>query len=186
MKKEDIKRHLKTYSIYDKRRTTINHAFASSIAPSNNYDENSINEALRFLNQNPNEDLTCVFCEKEAETWDHLIGLVKNGELRGFGHQIGNLVPCCKKCNSKKGSKEFERFINEHGGNGGNGSISKNELIKLLTEYQKKFAKKISLETLKNKNHKEYKRFLRIKKDIFDLMIQADEVAEELRKNILS
>lgn len=182
MKKEDIKRHLKTYSIYDKRRTTINHAFASSIAPSDNYDANSINEALRFLNQNPNEDLTCVFCEEKAETWDHLIGLVKNGELRGFGHQIGNLVPCCKKCNSKKGSKEFERFINdnEHGG------ISKNKLIELLTEYQKKFAKKISLETLKNKNPEEYEKFLRIKQDIFDLMKQADRVAEKLRKNILS
>ena len=76
MKKEDIKRHLKTYSVYDKRRTTINHAFASAIAPSDNYDENIINEALVFLEQNPNEDLKCVFCNEEAETWDHLIGLV--------------------------------------------------------------------------------------------------------------
>jgi hypothetical protein len=48
MKKEDIKRHLNTYSIYNKRRTTINHAFASAIAPSDNYDEKKISEALEF------------------------------------------------------------------------------------------------------------------------------------------
>ncbi len=71
-----------TLEHYGKRRTTINHAFASAIAPSDNYDEKNINEALEFLGQNPNEDLKCVFCNDEAETWDHLVGLVKNGESR--------------------------------------------------------------------------------------------------------
>jgi len=73
MKKEDIKHHLHTYSVYGKRRTTINHAFASVIiAPSDDYDETKISEALKFLGQNPNKDLKCVFCNDEAETWDHL------------------------------------------------------------------------------------------------------------------
>ena len=181
MKKEDIKRHLKTYSVYDKRRTTINHAFASAIAPSDTYNEKLMEEALIFLGQNPKEDLQCIFCHEEAETWDHLIGLVKNGELRGYGHQIGNLIPCCKKCNSKKGSKEFQRFINEHDKVVGD----KEELIELLSNYQKKFAKEINLELLEKKSPIEYKEFKEVKQKIFNLMEEADILANILRKNIL-
>jgi len=33
MKKESIKKHLKAYSVFGKRNSTINHAFASAIAP---------------------------------------------------------------------------------------------------------------------------------------------------------
>jgi hypothetical protein len=181
VKKEDIKRHLKTYSVYNKRRTTINHAFASAIAPSDDFNEEKMNEALKFLGQNPNEDLKCVFCNDEAETWDHLVGLVKDGELRGFGHQIGNLVPCCKKCNSKKGSKEFDKFISEYN----KIYLDKNELIELLTQYQKKFAKEINLDILKEKTPIDYVAFLKVKEEIFNLMEKADVLAERLRKNIL-
>lgn len=181
MKKEDIKRHLKTYSVYNKRRTTINHAFASAIAPSDDFNEEKMDEALKFLGQNPNEDLKCVFCNDKAETWDHLVGLVKNGELRGYGHPVGNLVPCCKKCNSKKGSKEFDKFINEYD----KIYFDKTELIELLSQYQRKFAKEINLEFLKNKSPNEYNDFQEVKKEIFNLMEKADVLAKKLRKNIL-
>jgi hypothetical protein len=181
VKKEDIKRHLKTYSVYDKRRTTINHAFASAIAPSDDFNEEKMNEALKFLGQNPNEDLKCVFCNDYAETWDHLVGLVKKGELRGFGHQVGNLVPCCKQCNSKKGSKEFDRFINEYD----KIYFNKHELIELLSQYQMKFAKEINLNLLKEKTPDDYQAFIHIKQEIFDLMESADILAKRLRKNIL-
>lgn len=181
MKKEDIKRHLKTYSVYDKRRTTINHAFASAIAPSDEYNEGKMNEALNFLGQNPNSDLKCVFCNDYAETWDHLVGLVKNGELRGYGHQIGNLVPCCKKCNSKKGSKEFDKFIDEYD----KADFDKKELIGLLLGYQNKFAKEINLDLLKEKAPDDYKAFFDVKQEMFDLMKKADVLAEKLRNVIL-
>ena len=181
VKKEDIKRHLKTYSVHNQRRTTINHAFASAIAPSDDFDEDKMNEALKFLGQNPYEDLKCVFCNDEAETWDHLVGLVKNGELRGFGHQIGNLVPCCKQCNSKKGSKEFDKFIGEYN----KIPFDKNELIELLSQYQRKFAKEINLNILKEKTSTDYEAFLKVKEEIFNLMEKADILAERLRKNIL-
>lgn len=101
--------------------------------------------------------------------------------FRGFGHQIGNLVPCCKKCNSKKGSKEFDKFINQHD----NIYFDKNELIELLSKYQMKFAKEIDLDLLKEKTPDEYKAFLKVKQEIFDLMEQADILADKLRKNIL-
>ena len=82
MKKEDIKKHLSIYSIYNKRRTTINHAFASSIAPSDSYDDIKVSEAISYLGQSANSVLKCVYCEDEAQTWDHVVGLVKNNELR--------------------------------------------------------------------------------------------------------
>ena len=181
MKKEDIKRHLKPYSVYDKRRTTINHAFASAIAPSDDYSEDKMQQALSFLGQIPDSDLLCVFCDSEAETWDHLLGLVKNGELRGFGHQIGNLVPCCKECNSKKGSKEFDRFIRESN----RITKDKDELILLLKSYQNKFAIEIDLERLREKSPIEYGEFIKKKEKIFRLMSEADVLASTLRKSIL-
>jgi hypothetical protein len=39
MKKQSIKFHLSPYPIYQKRKATINHAFASAIAPVDEYVE---------------------------------------------------------------------------------------------------------------------------------------------------
>lgn len=111
MDKRSIRNHLKPYSIFQKRRTTINHAFASALAPYDIYDEQIIDKALKVLGQDPNGYLYCVYCGSKAQTWDHLVGLVKDAQLRGYGHQIGNLVPCCRDCNSKKGSKDWRQFI---------------------------------------------------------------------------
>jgi 5-methylcytosine-specific restriction endonuclease McrA len=42
----------------------------------------------------------CFYCnEVEASTIDHVVPLVRGGT-----HSIGNLVPCCKRCNSSKGA----------------------------------------------------------------------------------
>ena len=105
MKKNRIKSHLAPYSIFQKRTTTINHAFASAIAPVEKYDEATLNAALLLLGQNPDGDLDCVYCNSNAETWDHLVGLVEKGEFRGYGHQVGNLVPCCRKCSRRQGRR---------------------------------------------------------------------------------
>jgi hypothetical protein len=61
MKKESIKKHLKAYSVFGKRNSTINHAFASAIAPFDEYNEEILSEALIFLGQDPNELLKCIF-----------------------------------------------------------------------------------------------------------------------------
>ena len=111
MKKQDIKRHLQNYSIYGKRKTTIVHAFASALSVADTYDEFKIDKALRLLGQDPNEDLLCVYCGQPAETWDHIIAVVKGGKFSGYGHQVGNLIPCCKDCNSKKGNRDWKTFL---------------------------------------------------------------------------
>jgi len=86
-----------------------------------------------------------------------------------------------QKCNSKKGSKEFDKFINEYD----KINFNKKELIELLLQYQSKFSREINLEILKEKTPTDYEAFLKVKEEIFNLMEQADVVAERLRKNIL-
>ena len=113
MKKDSIKRHLSPYSIFKKRATTINHAFASALAEYEEYNESRVTDAIRALGQDPDSHLDCVYCDKPAETWDHVFGLVIAKEYSGYGHVLGNLVPCCKDCNSKKGNKNWKDFLRE-------------------------------------------------------------------------
>jgi 5-methylcytosine-specific restriction endonuclease McrA len=113
MRYKDIRRYLKPYSLVASRTTTINHAFAASIAPSDSYDEDRVRTALIALGQNPDADLVCAYCGAEAETWDHVHATVRDKKFSGYGHRIGNLLPCCKPCNSKKGNKEWRVFLSE-------------------------------------------------------------------------
>lgn len=111
MKKNDIKRHLKDYSIFANRSSTISHAFASALSIADDYDEEKINIALRILGQDPGEDLFCAYCGNSAQTWDHIKAIVNGTTFSGFGHQINNLLPCCKDCNSTKGNKDWKLFL---------------------------------------------------------------------------
>lgn len=46
----------------------------------------------------------CAYCDAEITrktiTIDHIIPLSKGGK-----HEIGNIAPCCRRCNSSKGNK---------------------------------------------------------------------------------
>jgi len=170
MKKHSIKSHLSPYSIVQKRTTTINHAFASAIAPVDKYDEARLDDGLRLLGQDPDGDLKCVYCESNAETWDHLIGLVEKGELRGYGHQLGNLVPCCRKCNSGKGSKDWHKYLGE-----------KEEKQKLIDAYHKRFATPVDPKHMQTQLPDLWKRYGEIKGQILELMEEADDIADHLR-----
>ncbi len=112
MTPKSIRSHLAPYSIFSKRKATVAHAFASALAPSDEYDEEKIEAALNALGQKDLKQLSCVYCENQTQTWDHLENRVKAGKPNGYGHQIGNLVPCCRDCNSQKGGKPFREFIN--------------------------------------------------------------------------
>lgn len=180
MKKASIKTHLSSYSIYNKRKTTINHAFASALAPSDVYNEIIIDDAILTLGQDPNQELLCVYCGVVAETWDHLVSLGKDGELRGFGHQVGNLVPCCKECNSRKGSRNWKEYLNDV-------IADSNERIRVkqcLSDYNTKFATQVDIEDIKRRLPEEYREYIEIKQTILDLMREADTLANQLRSSI--
>ncbi|MFA6090187.1 MAG: hypothetical protein WC774_00210 [Candidatus Gracilibacteria bacterium] len=178
MKKQDLKRHLKSYLIFDKRKTTINHAFASALSVADDYSDKKIDDALLILGQNPNTDLLCVYCNNEAETWDHINALVKNGEFSGFGHQITNLLPCCKKCNSKKGNRDWFSFLES--------AIQDPTKFKIKKAQIESYIENNSdIRNLIQENCKEeLEDFNQIKEQIFELFKKADLIASKIRETV--
>ncbi|MBV9835686.1 MAG: HNH endonuclease [Alphaproteobacteria bacterium] len=111
MKRQSVRRYLKPYSIRQQRATTIRHAFASSLAAHDVYDDAAIRSAIADLKQDPDGDLICVYCGKLAACWDHLNAIVRKGRHSGHGHTIRNLVPACRDCNEKKGNQDWRIWI---------------------------------------------------------------------------
>ena len=177
MTPKSIRSHLAPYLIFSKRKTTIAHAFASALAPSDKYDEEKVEAALNALGQKNLKQLSCVYCERNAQTWDHLENLVKNGKLNGYGHQIGNLAPCCRDCNSQKGGKPFRDFINA------NANLTESEKSHLILrlEAHLSLAKPIQQSNLNSEGQKALTRFLELQTQIFSLMEEADTHAQVLR-----
>jgi hypothetical protein len=180
MKIESIKKHLSPYSIYQKRHTTIAHAFASALAPVDRYDEGRLLKALKAFGQEDENDIRCVYCEKPAQTWDHLVCLVKKGELNGYGHQIGNLVPSCKDCNSSKGAKDFRVFV------AGLTSFSDAQKQRLLTslENHQKLAKPFKAGESPAEVQSKLEQLKALKAQIFELMKKADAIAAEIKETV--
>lgn len=176
MKKTDIKRHLQDYSIFNKRKTTVNHAFASALSIADNYDEKKIDLALEILGQDPNTDLLCAYCDSLAETWDHIKAVVKDGEFSGHGHQISNLIPCCKDCNSKKGNKDWLTFLKQK-------NLDTTERIEKITKYISQDSSSL-LEILETHCKDDLKELDIIKQQVFALLKSGDERAEIIREKI--
>jgi 5-methylcytosine-specific restriction endonuclease McrA len=177
MKKKDIKRHLQDYSIFSKRSSTINHAFASALSIADEFNEGQIDEALKKLGQDPNADLLCAYCDKFAETWDHIKAVVSQSSFSGHGHQINNLIPCCKDCNSAKGNKEWKVFLKLK-------NLDTNERIERITNYinHNYIDAKNLLQTNDFKN--DLKEFNEIKEEVFELMKKGDQRAKAIRDKI--
>jgi hypothetical protein len=172
-----MKRHLRSYSIVQRRKTTVNHAFASALAPCDDYDEKRVTEAMALLGQTDFNDLRCVYCDSVAETWDHLVGLVKDSELNGYGHQIGNLVPCCGDFNSSKGNKDWREFLRSR-------IADLDELKRVeqaLETYLLKYATEVDLGRVQDKYPEEWHKYNEIKSRIIELMAEADGLAAQLR-----
>ena len=176
MKSGDLKRHLSPYSIHGSRRTTINHAFASALAPCDVYDPERVSRAISLLGQEADSDLTCVYCGNNAETWDHLVGLVRNSELNGFGHQIGNLVPCCKECNSRKGNRDWRKFLRERNTDDADFMVREQRIVSYLSA----FATAIDLTKAQDRDV-EWQRYNEIRHEILRLMREADQLAATLQ-----
>jgi hypothetical protein len=176
MDKKSIKNYLKPYSIFKSRETTIVNAFASALALHDDFDENRVDVALRALGQDPEKELKCVYCDKMAETWDHVIGIVKDKKYAGTGHMIGNLVPCCKECNSSKGNKDYREFLKEK---------NRNDQIKLITDYLTKFLPvNIDQDAIERDFPEEMRDYNKYKEEILDLMDKADEQADTIRRKV--
>jgi hypothetical protein len=173
MRYEDIKRHLKPFSICNRRKTTINHAFASAVAPCDNFDDETVRRAIRLLGQNPDEILMCAYCDRPAETWDHVFATVKASVFSGAGHRLGNLLPCCKPCNSSKGNKRWDLFLQTLHPE----SPKLAEKTVVIQGYLDEFF----VEDVPPADLPEYRELLKIKSEILELMGRADALATKIR-----
>ena len=173
MRFDDIKRHLVPYAIFKRRKTTVNHAFASAIAPCDDFDAEVVKRALRLLGQNPDDDLRCVYCDRDAETWDHVFATVRESVFSGAGHRIGNLLPCCKPCNSKKGNREWDVFISSCETAG----PSRDARVARIRHYLEKLYVADAVPTALP----EYARLLEIRDRVLLLMKEADDIAQIIR-----
>jgi 5-methylcytosine-specific restriction endonuclease McrA len=185
----DIKRHLSTFSIVKKRTTTVRHAFASAVAPSEEYDAKKVEAALRALGQKDTDNLTCVYCGEPAKTWDHLTRLVKNKTFNeeSRGHQVGNLVPCCKDHNSSKDSQRsggkrvaYREFVNTLSMT----ARKKQELIARLDRHFQR-AKKVTRAAAGTVEASQLaileKTYNDIQRRVIRQLAKADKVAEQIR-----
>lgn len=177
MKKTSVKTHLKDYSIYKNRWTTLNHAFAAALSAADVYDDQIVDNALAMIGQSTNADLVCVYCDELAQTWDHLSSTVSKGEFSGIGHQIGNLVPCCKTCNSRKGSKTWAAYIQSCNLD----ETTKQQKLAMLARYISQGV--VNTKEIINKYcSREVTELNAIKSEIYQLMKKADEISTAVRR----
>ena len=62
-------------------------------------------QRLRVLSR---DGYTCAYCGQDATEVDHIIPRAKGG-----GHELENLVACCKTCNGRKGALEEGVFLTQ-------------------------------------------------------------------------
>lgn len=170
-----VRSHLKPYVIVARRKTTINHAFAAAIAPSDEYIDERVREAVIALGQDPEQPLRCAYCDAPAKTWDHVFATVKDSHFSGHGHRLGNLLPCCKPCNSAKGNKNWRQYLE------GLGLSDQVERSARIEAYLSKY----SVTDVLPKESPEYLRLLTIKKEVLALLAEADQLAKVIRETTI-
>ena len=171
MKCSDIRRHLKPYSIVGMRTTTVSHAFAAAIAPCDTYDEDQARGAMHLLGQDP-DDLHCVYCGSQAETWDHVHATVSAKNFSGYGHRLGNLLPCCKPCNSRKGNQRWSDYLERLGLSTADLALRKRLIQAYLDRYGSRDPIPMCVE---------YEQLQEIRRQVLALFAKADVLAKELR-----
>ncbi len=176
MKAEKIKKHLKASKIMA-RKSTFSGAFASAIASFDQYSSEAVDVALRDLGQDPKADLECTYCGADAATWDHVFNLVLDGEYSGYGHQIRNLVPCCRSCNERKGKKHWRVFLDQQD------PRDKGERIARMEKFlDSEAAAPITMQDIQLSAPAELDRFHAVRKEVFRLLTEADSIAAEIRR----
>jgi hypothetical protein len=174
MRYKDIRRFLKPYSMVASRTTTISHAFAASIAPCDTFDNQTVRTALTVLGQDPDAELECAYCGARAETWDHVHATVQDKKFSGYGHRLGNLLPCCKPCNSKKGNKNWLVFLQTLPIKEALRAERESRIAAYLTEYGAKDAVPEHLP--------EYEQLQELRRQVLQLFREADELASVVRR----
>lgn len=179
MRAQGIKKYLRVSKIMG-RKSTFSNAFASALAPFDEYSDEVVAEEIMDLGQDPQADLECVYCGAAAATWDHVFNRVLEGEFSGHGHRIRNLVPSCRTCNERKGKKHWRDFLEQLAPD------SKEERIERMEQFLKcNDALPTTMEKMQNSAASELGRFLEVRAEVFQLLEEADELAEKIRSKVV-
>jgi hypothetical protein len=173
-----IRAHLRAYEIRARRATTVNHAFASAIAPVDRFSIDRVRRGVMLLGQDPDLPLRCVYCDESAETWDHLRGLVLDREFSGYGHVLGNLVPCCRSCNSRKGAKDWRRFLTALVDDEGEREERERRIDAYVAEF---LPEPVSADVFAKRCPELMQEFADIRDQVIALLARADVVAAAIR-----
>jgi 5-methylcytosine-specific restriction endonuclease McrA len=176
MRYKSIRSHLKAYSLVAKRTTTINHAFAAAIAPYDDFDDQRVREALAVLGQDADDELFCAYCGQRAETWDHVYATVQDTEFSGHGHRLGNLLPCCKPCNSSKGNQGWREYLRR---------LNIPEKARSDRECRiEAYLEKYGLIDEVPEHLPEYQELLDLRRQVREIFKRADALAEVIRRKV--
>lgn len=180
MKISSIKNYLRSSTIKS-RKSTVASAFASALAPHDSYDQETVADAMRDLDQDPDSELECVYCGAEAATWDHVFNRVVKGNFSGHGHRIRNLVPCCRTCNESKGQKPWRDFLDTR--NPPDKEVRVRRMERFLGNTD---AQPIDIEDMKQKAPEDFALFIEIRERVYQLMAEADELAANIRQKVMN
>lgn len=164
---------MRPYSIVRNRTTTINHAFAACIALNDSFDAEKIKAAIVALKQDPEKELVCVYCGEPAQTWDHVHATVRNSVFSGHGNNLGNLLPCCKLCNSRKGNKPWKVHLAN--------LILSDDLRVKRYEVIDSYLEAYKGENVVPKDLPEYQELQKLKAEVLKIFVRADLLAEIIR-----
>jgi len=163
-------------------RPSCSSAVRSSASTASGASEPVLQGALSDLGQDPEADLRCVYCdERPAQTWDHVSSLVKDGKYAGYGHVLGNLLPCCQQCNSRKGGKDWREFLDAELRD----DEKRSAKVALLEAYLLRYRPaRYSYDEINELLPREVERLQELQRSILALMQESDTVAREIRDKV--
>ncbi len=91
-----------------KRDSTLRHQYIKGMLGKNTMNKKQQKEHYEQYNIDINK---CAYCGENANTLDHIFGLVNDKVFSGYTNDISNLIPSCSSCNSSKGNKDWDRWI---------------------------------------------------------------------------
>lgn len=178
MRAKDMKSLLSAYKMVGKRATTIRYAFASAEASADEFDLQAIEEALAELcGTKPPEELTCIYCDLPAKTWDHFNRVVKGGKYSGYGHRIRNLVPCCKDCNSAK-PEDWESWLRSLRTAFGDNALDIEQRLQRIRAYTEQLQPDSEDDVPSDLRQ----RYSDLQRRVIDMLGEADAVAMQIRE----
>lgn len=162
------------------RTSTITKTMYSSILPYKKFDLNKAEEKFDRLGGK------CIYCGKDAETWDHLKALIVDTKPSGYYSELNNSVPCCGKCNSSKGNRDIKEWLdgNTEYLNGTFGA--KNERKNIIKRINKDIKKETVLDKPNQIEFDDYfengkgLEYINTIKKINDLLINANDLADSI------